>query len=130
MFSLRLTVLIVLCAISSVFAQNAPTAPATRPAMRNIVSPEVLADHRVTFRIIAPKASDVSVGGDFGQGTKLTKDESGLWSATVGPLIPDLYSYTFMVDGVKTLDPRNPNIKQGVAGLDNTVFVDGPESKF
>ena len=29
-------------------------------------STEVSADHKVTFRIFAPKASEVSVGGDFG----------------------------------------------------------------
>src|SRR5256885_1928726 len=74
---------------------GAPTTqPTTRPAMRNIVSPEILPDHRVTIRINAPKASEVAISGDFLQGgQKLAKDESGLWSVTVGPLTPDLYSY-------------------------------------
>jgi enterochelin esterase family protein len=111
---------------------NAPTtAPTTRPAMRNIISPEILSDRRVTFRINAPKASDVVIAGDFLQGNqKLTKDETGLWSVTVGPLTPDLYSYNLTVDGVSTIDPRNANIKQGVASLSNTFFVPGAESKF
>ncbi|HEV8292204.1 MAG TPA: alpha/beta hydrolase-fold protein, partial [Tepidisphaeraceae bacterium] len=107
------------------------TAPTTRTARGNIVSPEILPDHRVTFRINAPKASDVLISGDFVQGgTKLTKGENGLWSVTVGPLTPDLYSYSFYVDSIKTIDISNPNIKQGIASLDNTFFVEGPDSKF
>ena len=52
-------------------------------------STEVAADHKVTFRIYAPKADEVSVGGDFGPGGKMTKDDQGVWSITVGPLTPD-----------------------------------------
>jgi hypothetical protein len=57
-------------------------------------SPEVLPDNRVTFRIYAPKASEVSVSGDWitqgrGTGGKLEKDDTGVWSITVGPLPPD-----------------------------------------
>ena len=77
-------------------------------------STEVAPDKKVTFRIYAPKAEEVSVGGDFGQGGKMTKDDQGVWSITVGPLTPDFYSYTFTVDGVRTVDPKNPMIKQGV----------------
>ncbi len=98
-----------------------------------IVSPEVLPDHRVTFRIQAPKASEITLRGDWMEGTaseKLSKDDKGLWSATVGPLVPDFYSYTFTVDGVKTLDPRNPMIKQGITGLDNMFFVAGEQADF
>src|SRR4051812_10371019 len=80
-----------------------------------IVSPEVGKDNKVTFRIQAPKATAVTVQGDWGS-EKLTKDENGLWSVAVGPLTPDYYSYTFSVDGVKTLDPVNPTIKQGLSG--------------
>jgi len=61
---------------------------------------------------------------------KLEKGSEGVWSVTVGPLTPDFYSYAFLVDGVKTLDPKNPTIKQGVAGLDNMFFVPGKEAQF
>ncbi len=91
---------------------------------------EVSADHKVTFRIYAPKASEVSVGGDFGQGGKLTKDEQGIWSITVGPLVPDFYSYTFNVDGVRTVDPKNALIKQGIGGVDSMFLVPGDEANF
>jgi enterochelin esterase family protein len=97
-----------------------------------LVSPEVLPDHRVTFRIYAPKASAVTVGGDWATSgpAKLEKDDKGVWSATAGPLVPDFYSYSFNVDGVKTLDPKNATIKQGITSLDNLFFVPGKEAAF
>ena len=95
-------------------------------------SPEVHPDHKVTFRIRAPKASEVTLRGEWmtGPAEKLAKNDDGLWSITVGPLTPDFYSYAFSVDGVKTLDPRNAAVKQGVSSLDSMVFVPGDVSKF
>src|SRR5690242_10689265 len=100
-----------------------------------LVSPEVSADHRVTFRIYAPKATEISVSGDWiaqgrGTGGKLEKDEKGVWSTTIGPLVPDFYSYSFNVDGVKTIDPKNAMIKQGIASIDNMFEVPGEEAAF
>jgi enterochelin esterase family protein len=61
---------------------------------------------------------------------KLSKDDQGVWSVTAGPLTPDFYSYSFTVDGVKTLDPQNAIIKQGVRSLDNMFFLAGDEAAF
>ena len=82
--------------------------------------PQVLPDNRVTFRIYAPKADEVSIEGEWipqgrGTGGPLQKDDQGVWSITVGPLVPDFYTYTLTVDGVPTIDPQNPTIKQGIA---------------
>jgi enterochelin esterase-like enzyme len=98
-------------------------------------SPEVLPDHRVVFRIYAPKATDVTVTGDWipqGRGTlgKLEKDEKGVFSVTLGPLVPDFYSYSFNMDGVKTIDPKNAMIKQGETSLDNMFEVPGEETAY
>src|SRR5262249_50992386 len=98
-----------------------------------LVSPEVQPDHKVTFRIYAPKASEVTLRGDWlttAEPVKLEKDDKGVWSATVGPLVPDFYSYAFTVDGVKTLDPKNAAIKQGISSLDNMFFLPGEEAAF
>jgi enterochelin esterase family protein len=111
-------------------------APATASAQRrttpndNLKSIEVSDDHKVTFRIHAPRASQVSVAGDFGQGGPMEKDDQGVWSRTVGPLTPDFYSYTFNVDGVRTVDPRNPLIKPGLNSLDSMFLVPGEEAEF
>src|SRR5574338_213259 len=98
-----------------------------------LVSPDVQADQRVVFRIYAPKASEVTLRGDWMSGpeaVKLEKDEKGVWEATVGPLRPDFYSYSFTVDGVRTIDPKNAMIKQGVNSLDNMFLVPGEAAAF
>ena len=114
--------------------QASAQAPPRQPTPNDtLVSPEVLGDRRVVIRIYAPKASDVTLRGDWMEGPDLValkKDETGVWSATVGPLAPDFYSYTLTVDGVRTLDPKNPTIKQGIASVDNMFYLPGPESAF
>jgi enterochelin esterase-like enzyme len=119
--------------IGTVGAQQA----AQRQATPNdtLKSPEVLSDGRVVFRIYAPKASEVVLGGDWipqglGTGGKLTRGDDGVWSITVGPLPADYYSYTLTVDGVRTLDPKNALIKQGTATVDNMVQVPGAAAEF
>jgi len=95
-----------------------------------LISTEVAADQKVTFRIYAPKASEVSISGDFGNGGKLTKDEQGIWSITLGPLLPDYYTYVFNVDGVRVIDPKNPVVKPGVSSLESMFLVPGKDADF
>ncbi len=114
---------------------NAPTSSAQAPQRRPtpndaLSSTEVAPDKKVTFRIYVPKADEVSVGGDFGQGGKMTKDDQGVWSLAVGPLTPDFYSDTFTVDGVRTVDPKNPMIKQVMSSLESMFLVPGDEAEF
>src|SRR5579863_8777049 len=83
-------------------------------ACQTLQSPEVTADHHVTFRILAPKASEVTLTGDWlgtTQPPKLTKDDHGVWSITLGPFEPSIYIYNFNVDGMAIADPVNPRIK-------------------
>lgn len=40
----------------------------------------------------------------------MTRDTLGIWTATIGPVKPDIYPYHFIVDGVSVADPRNSNI--------------------
>jgi enterochelin esterase family protein len=41
----------------------------------------------------------------------MTRDEGGTWTVTVGPLEPEIYGYSFSVDGFQTLDPGNRAVK-------------------
>ena len=87
---------------------------------------EVLADRRVTFRLRAPQATQVAVTGDFVQGAQLLqRGDDGVWSVTLGPLNPAIYSYNFRVNGVGVLDPVNPMIKQGESGSASMFEVPG-----
>ncbi|MBZ5607642.1 MAG: esterase [Acidobacteriia bacterium] len=84
--------------------------PATQPAA--VRSPEFSTDHRVTFRLYAPKATEAFLRGDFlADRVAMHKDEHGLWTVTVGPFQPDIYAYEFQLDGVRVLDPNNPAMK-------------------
>lgn len=113
-----------------------------------VVSPEVLSDHRVTFRILAPKAQAVTLNaGDIqatawasaaangsappspagGRGGRpLTKGENGIWDLTTSdPVGPGAYRYVFNVDGVTTMDPRNTSISESNAQNWSMFFVPG-----
>jgi 1,4-alpha-glucan branching enzyme len=76
--------LVVLCT-----TLNAQESPATSPGTgggqaraAKVRSPEVLADGRITFRLLAPEATEVLLQGNWegGRGLAMTKDSSGLWS--------------------------------------------------
>jgi enterochelin esterase family protein len=129
-----LGVLVGLLVLAEAVSQPAAGQPPRRKptAADKVVSPEVGPDRRVTFRIYAPRASEVTVRGDWlaGAPVRLEKGKEGVWSATVGPLAPDFYSYAFTVDGVKTIDPKNPTIKQGITSLDSMFFLPGKEAAF
>ena len=119
----------------ALLAQEAPTTtPGTgggQARAAKVRSPEVLADGRVTFRLLAPKATEVLVHGNWERGHDLamTKGESGLWSFTTpAALQPELWAYTFSVDGVRTLDPSNYNVARDGVGFMNTVLVPGEAS--
>ena len=72
------------------------------------VSPEVHTDNTVTFRYYSRNAGQVSLSGEFLSGRQpMTKDTSGVWSITVGPVKPDIYPYSFWVDSVLLADPNN-----------------------
>ncbi|MCX6631017.1 MAG: alpha/beta hydrolase-fold protein [Candidatus Solibacter sp.] len=100
-----------------------------------IVSPEVLPDARVVFRIAAPRAESVTLnGGDIpglgGQGgtpAQFVKKENGIWEATVGPVTPGAFRYVYQVDGVRTLDPVNPRVSESNANCWSLFFVPGLE---
>ena len=99
------------CIASSLPAQE-DEIPGNRAAMLKN-APSISADGKVTFTLTAPKASTVILNGDWSGGrTPMTKDEKGNWTATL-PLSPQIYSYTFLVDGVRTLDPANTQLKLG-----------------
>jgi enterochelin esterase-like enzyme len=79
-----------------------------------VVSPEIAADRRVTFRLYAPDAREVVLTGEFIQGAKpLYKSNDGVWSVAVGPIEPEIYHYNFTIDGVRTIDPGNAQVKTG-----------------
>ena len=90
-----------------------------RPAP--VLSPEVGSDRSVTFRLRAPNAKEVRITG-IGQPVAMARGEDGVWTARVGPLDVDLYSYSFSVDGVSMLDPGNPRQKTLYMGVGQSLL--------
>lgn len=66
-------------------------------------------ERRVEFVFYAPKAKNVSIGGDFNnwnpKKTLAKMNKNGSWKARLD-LTPGKYQYKFMVDGQWQNDPR------------------------
>ena len=108
---------------------------------QEIVSPEIHANNTVTFRLNAPMATKVEVTGDFLPTQKtqtpmgeldapgiaeLTKNSIGIWEFTTPePLSPELYSYTFMIDGTKVTDPANVYMIRDVSSVTSIFIIGG-----
>ena len=106
----------------------------------NVESPVVNADGTVTFNLYAPKAVKVEVTGDFLPATKrevpgfgtieqpgvaqLTEGKDGVWSYTTAKLAPELYSYTFNIDGMTGVkDPANVYVNRDIVSYSNIFIV-------
>ena len=104
------------------------------PQGPQVVSPEVNADRTVTLRVLAPKATEITVTGEILNGSQpkpMTKGEDGVWTATLGPVPADVYTYAFNIDGVNTTDPRNPWVKLvSSTGLASQVEVPGDGAQY
>jgi len=86
-----------------------------------IISPEI-GEENITFRFSAPYADSVKISGgftptveietpygtmDMPSSLDMTRDEKGVWSITLPLPEPELYTYSFIVDGVSVNDPNN-----------------------
>ena len=106
----------------------------------NVQSPVVNADGTVTFNLFAPKAVKVEVTGDFlpttkmevpGFGTveqpgvaQLKEGKDGVWTFTSQKLAPELYSYTFNIDGMTGVkDPANVYVNRDITTFSNIFIV-------
>ncbi|NDV95919.1 esterase [Dysgonomonas sp. 521] len=105
-----------------------------------VISPEIHNDNTVTFRLKAPGATNVQITGDFlptqkmdtpyGQfdapGVAELTQKDGVWEFTTPePLASELYSYTFIVDGLQINDPGNIMMKRDVASITNLFIIKG-----
>jgi hypothetical protein len=118
----RKACLLALCLPLLAVAQ-VPAAPAP-PALPPYVSPEIHPDDTVTLRLRAPNAQQVDLALE-GTVTPMQKDSDGLWTATTGALVPEIYEYRFVVDGTPILDPRNTDVRDNLQSLWNNLTIPG-----
>jgi enterochelin esterase-like enzyme len=104
-----------------------PVGPGAPPPAPVVVSPDVLPDGRAVFRLLGPQATDVAIQG-VGRGrVPMVKAENGVWEATVGPLAPGAYQYSFVVHGVQIPDPRNQATNETTTGYASLLVVPGSD---
>lgn len=118
------TAILLLCGAAACLAQQTAPTVADR-----VVSPEV-SGGTITFRIYAPKAREVTLNGDWmklGGKVAMTKGADGVWTVQAGPLEPQVYLYTFNVDGMNIADPVNPRMKLRARTSASLVEVPGKE---
>lgn len=100
-----------------------PAQPGRGPAVR---SPEVSTDGKATLRLRAPNAKEVAVTG-LGERLPMQKDDQGIWTATTGVLKPDIYTYSFSVDGASFPDPANSQLKTSYGSVGQSLLhIPGP----
>jgi len=146
----RFFALSALCGSSLILAQQAqpPAAQPARPAFQmpaptpndTLKSVEVQPDRHVRFRIWAPNASEVKLQAEGPEatpgitpeeayknmgGVPMVKGDQGIWEATIGPIEPGIYRYSFLVDGVSATDPRNPLTSQSLTQSRSMYEVPG-----
>ena len=123
----------------SAFAQQALWGGAS------VESPVVNEDGTVTFRYQAPKAVKVTVSGDFLPTRKMTfnmegqertfdvpgvaelkEGQFGIWEYTTDfKVAPEMYTYTFNVDGNTVIDNNNMWVNRDVSSLTSAFIVPG-----
>ena len=112
------------------FSQQSAASAATQQGMvaaAPVVSPQVAPSGAVTFRLVAPNAQKVAVTIE-GQAKPLDlqKNSNGTWEVTTPPMQPEIYGYTFAVDGQRTLDPRNAHVRPNLISPTTVVEVPAP----
>jgi enterochelin esterase family protein len=106
--------------------------PGPGPRPPEFDSVEVSGERAVTFRLFAPKATDVRLSSsDLPLGTpaglEMKKGDNGVWEATTEPVPAGAYRYNFNVDGLAVIDPRNPATSESNMNTWSLATVAGSE---
>jgi enterochelin esterase family protein len=89
-------------------------------------SHQINSDGSITFRYSAPAATKVEVSVDvLPAPLAMAKDVDGLWSVTTAPMPPEIYSYSFSVDGLRTADPLSVDAVRNLVYMGSSVTVPG-----
>jgi len=120
-----ITLVIVVLSLARVALAQGP------PAGPQVVSPEITSERRITFRVLAPQAQAVRLNATDipgnGPAATLTKGANGVWEITTAPVPSGAYRYAFNIDGVATIDPRNPSTSESNNNSWSMVYVSGSD---
>src|SRR4029079_2811635 len=96
------------------------------PASSNVRSaqfPQILADHRVIFRVNAPDAQRVQI--DLGKKYDMMKDTGGYWQITTDSIGEGFHYYSLLVDGVAVADPSSESF-YGMGRMASGIEIPSP----
>lgn len=126
------TLVTILLGMDGLSQDRPAAAPVARRAPARIISPEVQPDNKVVFRLFSRDAQKVTVSGEwqqgFGSAETMARNDTGLFTLTVGPLKPELYAYTFSVDGVRAIDQNNVQVRRDGINYQSFFLIPGAES--
>lgn len=89
-------------------------------------SHEVHADGRITFRYLDATAGKILLHLEgAADPLPMEKDSAGGWSVVTPPLAPEIYGYSFEVDGQERGDPHNSEVTPNLVTVGNMVTVPG-----
>jgi enterochelin esterase-like enzyme len=125
---------VIISAVLTLFMVTA-TAQQSLWGGEEIISPQIHEDGSVTFTAMAPLAKEVRLTGDWMPAdgwvpgsVLMEKNEKGSWAYTTEILAPELYGYSFSIDGFRTLDPNNAFVSRDIATLTNLFMIEGEAS--
>ena len=99
---------------------------------KQIVSPEQQNDS-VTFRLLAPYATDVQMYGSwmpgYGDRISLKRNAEYVWEVKIPAPTPEIYTYNFFVDGVSVSDPNNVLVQRDGTRYLSMLLVEGERSE-
>jgi len=123
-----IVILISVTIVSSVRAQEIQ-----RPRGPQVVSPEIAGDNTVTLRLHSENAQSVQVNGSWmtmGETLEMVKGDDNIWSVKTGVLESAMYHYNFILDGVRILDPTNPQAMRDGRRYSSTLIIPGEGSEY
>ena len=96
---------------------------------QQVASP-VISNGEVTFRIAARESNQVRLYGSWmaspADAVNLTKNDEGVWSATINAPAPEIYTYNFVIDGVSVNDNANIFVQRDGRRFLSVLLIDGP----
>lgn len=98
-----------------------------------VVSPEIQGE-KTTFRLKANAADSVNLVGawmenPYGAGVPMTKGAEGVWELTIDTPAPEIYTYSFIVDGVLMNDPLNVFVQRDGSRHLSMLMVPGERTE-
>ncbi|MCQ2111608.1 MAG: esterase [Bacteroidaceae bacterium] len=121
----KIITLALLAAGTTAFAQNPAEGISAENCIPGAVYPCVDAQHRATFIMNAPTATEVAAD-ICDKVYPMTKGADGVWKVTTDPLVVGPHYYRLVVDGVRVNDP---NVYTVYGSGSSFSMLEVPESK-